>query len=132
MPNMANITVVDAAGANVVWTAATPSAGDRSPAVWRSNSRSDKVAYRPSFSFSMKDNGKKTGRIMNVEFRFPIPGEHSDTGSPFLFATLPITLSGTLPSNIPVSICKDAFTQFGNLLVSSLIRSAVEEAYAPT
>lgn len=132
MPAMANLTVKNAANADVVWVAATPSSGDRSPAVWRFNANSDKLGYRPSFSVLMKDNGRKTGRIFQAEFKFPIAGEHSDTGSPFLMATIPFTVNGTLPTNIDVETCKDAFVQFGNLLASTLVRSAAEEGYAPT
>lgn len=132
MPNMANITIKNAANADVVWVAASPSSGEKSPAVWRFNAQSDKLAYRPHFSLILKENGRKNGRIFSAEFRFPLAGENSDTGSPYLYATIPFNISGTLPTNVDVMTLNDAFTQLGNLLASTLVRSAAAEGYAPT
>lgn len=132
MPNMANITVKDASNVDVVWTAATPSAGDRSPAVWRSNSVSEIPQYRPSFSLVLKNNGKGNGRIFHAEYAFPITGEAPVTGAPYLMATIPFRVDGTLPMNISTSAINQAFVQFGNLLVSTLVRSAAQDGYSPT
>jgi hypothetical protein len=129
---MANITVKNAANADVLWTAVTPSAGDRSPAVWRSNTASDMLAYRPQFSLVLKENGRKNGRIFSAEFKWPISGTNSETGSPYLYATIPFTVSGTLPTNVDVDVLNDVFVQFGNLMVSTLIRSSAQDGYAPT
>lgn len=132
MPSMASITIKNAANADVVWVAAVPSSGEKSPAIWRFNANSDKLAFRPSFHLTMKENGRKNGRIFSADFRFPLAGENSDTGSPYLYATIPFTVSGTLPTNVDVSTLNDAFVQFGNLLTSTLVRSAANEGYAPT
>jgi hypothetical protein len=132
MPAMANITIKNAANADVVWVAAVPSSGEKSPAIWRFNANSDKLQFRPSFHLTMKENGRSNGRIFSAEFKFPLAGENSDTGTPFLYATIPFNVSGTLPTNVDVATLNDAFVQFGNLLVSTLIRSAAAEGYAPT
>lgn len=132
MPNMANITIKNAANADVVWVAASPSSGEKSPAVWRFNAQSDKLAFRPTFALTMKENGRRNGRIFSAEFKFPLAGENSDTGSPYLYATIPFNVSGTLPTNVDVMTLENAFVQFGNLLASALIRAAATEGYAPT
>lgn len=132
MPSMANITIKNAANADVVWVAASPSSGEKSPAVWRYNAQSDKLAFRPTFALTMKENGRRNGRIFSAEFKFPLAGENSDTGSPYLYATIPFNVSGTLPTNVDVMTLNDAFVQFGNLLASTLIRAAANEGYAPT
>lgn len=132
MPSMANITVKDSANADVVWVASVPSSGEKSPAVWRLVANSDKLQFRPTFSLSLKENGRNNGRIFSAEFKFPLAGENSDTGTPFLYATIPFNVSGTLPTNVDVATLNNAFVQFGNLLASTLVRSSASEGYAPT
>lgn len=132
MPAMANITVKNAANADVIFTAATPSAGDRSPAVWRANGSSAIIGHRPMFQMVTRENGRQNGRVVEVTYRHPIVDSTTTPGSPKVIATVPFTISGTLPTNVDVALVKDAFIQLGNLLVSTLIRSSIEEGYAPT
>lgn len=50
MPAMANLTVKKADGTtDIVWTALSPSAGDKVPAIWRSQTVGAAVAFRPEF-----------------------------------------------------------------------------------
>lgn len=130
MPNMANITVKDAAGADVVYVAATPSAGDTSPAVWRQNAASATISFRPRFTLATRDNARKDGRVIDGSFSFPVVGTVG--GADTLLATVPLRVSGTLPTNVSSAEVADAFVQFGNLMASTLIRSAAEEGYSPT
>lgn len=132
MPSMANIAVLNNAGGNVTYTAAAPSAGDKSPAVWRQNAASEVVGLRPSFAVMTRDNAKRNGRILEGQYRFPIFTTDTTTGQKVLLATVPLSVTGTLPTNVDAVQVKDAFVQFGNLLVSALMRSVVEDMYAPT
>lgn len=128
MPDMANITVKDRANADVVYNKASASSGDRSPAVWRANALSAKIGHRPSFTCTTRDNAKKNGRVIEGTYKYPIV----DSVSGDLIATVPLSFSGTLPTNVSAVQVADAFVQFGNLLVSTLVRSVAEEGYAPT
>lgn len=130
MPSMANITVKDSASVDVIYVAAVPSAGDRSPAIWRANALSPIIGFRPSFSVMTRDNQKQSGRIMEASFRFPVLG--TIDGQTVLLATVPFTFAGTIPTNIDSTLALNAFTQFGNLCAASLIRSVVSDGYAPT
>lgn len=130
MPAMANITVKNAANADVVYNAATPSAGDRSPAVWRANSLQAAISLRPTFSVVTRDNAKQDGRVMQAVFKFPVV--ETIGGVATRTATMPFTLEGTLPTNVDAALVNDAFTQMGNLFASTLVRSAAAEGYAPT
>lgn len=131
MPAMANITVQNAAAANVTYTAATPSAGDKTPAVWRQNAASEIIGFRPSLSVATRDNAKRDGRIFESEFKVPV--FMTDTsGKKVLLAVIPFFTRGTLPTTIDAAQVNDAFVQYGNLMASSLIRSVVSEGYAPT
>lgn len=130
MPNMANITVKNKAGTDVVFVAATPSAGDSSPAVWRQNAASSAISSRPRFTLLTRDNARKDGRVIDGSFSFPVMVDVA--GIPTLAATVPLRFNGTLPTNVDSAVVADAFVQFGNLLVSTLIRSVSEDGYSPT
>lgn len=130
MPTMANITVLNAAAANVVYTAATASAGDKSPAVWRATALSSIIGNRPRFQLVTRDNAKQNGRVFEASYSFPVL--QSISGVETIVAKVPIQVSGTLPTNVDASAVNDAFVQLGNLLVSTLIRSSAAEGYAPT
>lgn len=130
MPSMANITVKNAANADVVYVAAVPSAGDKIPAMWRANALSSQIALRPTFSVATRDNQRQNGRVLDASFRFPIWVPVN--GVPTLLATVPFSLTGTLPTNVDSAPVADAFTHLGNLIASELIRMVASEGYAPT
>lgn len=132
MPSMANIAVNDNAAVSRTYTAATPSAGDRSPAVWRRNDVSGQLAARPRFTMMTRDNAKQNGRVVEIRMSYPVIHADATTGLDVVDAVIPLVVQGTLPTNVDASSVIDAFVQFGNLLVSTLIRSAIEEGYAPT
>lgn len=130
MPSMANITVQNAAAANVIYVSKVPSAGDRSPAVWTQDAANSIAGFRPKFDVVTRTNGNKNGRIIEGNFSFPVTA--TVNGVMTLLGTVPLRFSGTLPTNLDVSVVNDAFVQFGNLLSSALIRAAANEGYAPS
>lgn len=130
MPAMGNITVKNKAGADVVYVAATPSAGDKTPAVWRQNAANAIIGRRPLFQAVTRDNGNKDARHLSAVMRFPVV--QTIGGVETVTAVVPLTLEGTLPINVDSTLVEEAFVQFGNLIVSSLIRSVAAEGYAPT
>lgn len=132
MPAMANITVQNAAAANVTFTAATPSAGDRVPAVWRQNAASEIIGFRPTLQVTTRDNAKRNGRVFECVFKYPVFMTDAGSGRKVLLATVPFSIQGTLPTNVDAAIVNDAFVQLSNLLSSTLIRSVAAEGYAPT
>lgn len=129
MPNMANITVKNVANADVIYSAATPSSGDRNPAVWRQNTPSV-MGHRPKFQLSTRNNAAGNGRIFEATFDGPIV--ETVSGVDTVIARVPLRASGTLPTNVVNAKVYDYYVQFGNLLVAALIRAAIEEGYAPT
>lgn len=131
MPSMANITVKNAANTDVVYVAAVPSAGDRSPAKWVANALSAIMGFRPWFSMVARDNGPKTARQFDFAYNYPlikqINGVDTKVGS------VPMSASAVLPTAVvDAAIPADAFVQFGNLLASTLARAAIAEGYSPT
>lgn len=130
MPSIASIVVKNAANADVTFTPVAPSSGDRNPAIWRNNAAHEVMGFRPVFKFATRNNAANTGRVIEGSIRVPVVQEIA--GVDTQVALVPLSISGTLPTNVPVSAVSDAFIQFGNLLVAPLIRTSVEEMTAPT
>lgn len=127
MPNMANITVKNAANADVVYVAGSPSSGDRVPARWKQNAAGTTWASRPELSVVMRSNARNTTRILEGTFKFPIidvDGVITDV--------IPGSFSFTSVNSVDSTKVNDAFTQFGNLIASALIRACASEGYSPT
>lgn len=127
MPNMANITVKNAANADVVYVAGSPSSGDRVPARWKQNAAGVTWASRPDFTVVARSNARGTTRIVEGMFKFPIldvDGNITDV--------IPGSFTFTGVNAVDVAKINDAFVQFGNLMASVLVRSVVSEGFAPT
>lgn len=130
MPTAANLVVKNVANADVTYNLASASGGDNQPAVWRANAASNYVAYRPTFTVLTRDNARKNGRVFRASYKWPVTIDDANS-NPVLIATIPLEVNGTLPTNIDVTLITEAFTQFGNLIASTLIRSSATEGYAP-
>lgn len=130
MPQMANITVKNKAGADVVYNAGPASAGDKSPARWSQNTASGIFGHRPTFTVVTSSNGNNNARKIEATLKFPIVEDRA--GVPTIIATVPLSMSGTLPTNVMAVSVEEAFIQFGNLLSSTLLRGVAAEGYAPS
>lgn len=130
MPQMAAITVKNQANTDVVYNAAVPSSGDKSPAKWTQNAASGIFGHRPTFTLSTSSNGNNNARKIEATLRFPVVEDRA--GVPTIVANVPLTMSGALPTNVSAASVQEAFVQFGNLLCSALVRSSASEAFAPT
>lgn len=130
MANMANITIKKADGTtDITYHAQVASAGDQSPALWRANAVSPVPGFRPTFTLRTRDNGPRTARSFNSAFRLPVVV--AINGVDTVVATIPIDVTGTLPTKVDASHVKEAIYQSGNLIVSALVRQSLEEGYAP-
>lgn len=132
MPTMANITIKKKDGTtDVVWSASQPSAGDKTPAKWRSNTVHSVLGFRPVFQMACADNADGSGRRITVDGAYPLiateNGVEVRKGIVPFKATMLIPQFFTDPAQLD-----EAIYQFGNLLVSSLVRQSIQEGFAPT
>jgi hypothetical protein len=133
MPNMADITVKKADGTtNVVYVAATPSAGDKSPAVWTQNAFSGTLSHCPRFEFQTQDNGAGSIRQARSKFSYPIFYTDTTTSQEVLLKSLGFDGIFYMPKELTTTQWNEAWAQLGNLLCSTLVRSAVQAGYSPT
>lgn len=132
MPNMANIVIKKADGTtDVTYTAATPSAGDKSPAVWKNQTVGTVLAARPTFSLVGMDNGTRKARRMRSTFSWP--KTRLDTaGNVSVVGGASSESSHLIPQDMtPVEI-GEYVAQYSNLLASALIKASLNDGYAPS
>lgn len=128
MPQMADITIKKADGTtNVVYTALSPSAGDKVAAVWRSNTVSNIPGRRPTFSLTAEWNGPRTARRVTALASW---AEYDANG--VLVGNIPMRYEITLPQGLTDTFIAEAVEQFGNLLAATLVKQAQKDGFAPT
>lgn len=128
---MNNITIKKADGTtDVIYTGVTVSAGDNSPAVYRNNTVGTTLAERPSLLISSKSNGPKTARRVDVNYSWPIMSQDSG-GNKLLSGRMTGSASVLIPQNQDVALIKEQAYQFGNLMATAIVKTALESGYAP-
>lgn len=115
---------------DVIYTGVTVSAGDNSPAVYRNNTVGTTLAERPSLLISSKSNGPKTARRVDVNYSWPIMSQDSG-GNKLLSGRMTGSASVLIPQNQDVALIKEQAYQFGNLMATAIVKTALESGYAP-
>lgn len=132
MPQMANITVKKNDGTtDVVYSQVVPSAGDKSPAIWKNNTVGTAASHRPELKLMSRDNGVGTARRVEGTFVYPTLVTGTD-GKVSVADRLPITLSAVVPKGMPDSDVNEAISQCVNLFASVLLKDSMKSGYAPT
>lgn len=137
MPSMANITVTFD-GQNHVYNAVVPSAGDKSPAIWRYDTANhdvvagSSVGQMPQVTCTSRYNGTKTARY--VDWKFEIPNVTSGpVGTvPVSNSKETVTCTLVLPQNAPAAFHAHAARMISGFLASTLAVSVNETGFAPT
>lgn len=131
MPQMADITVKKADGTtNVVYSIATPSAGDKSPAVWVNESVGTVPASRPKFTLVAADNGTKRSRRLRSSFIWP--KTRTDSGGNVIVSGGASSESSHLvPQDMTSTEIDEYVAQYAGLLHSALVQMSIKSGYAP-
>lgn len=117
---------------NITYTGVVPSAGDKTPAIWRSNSVGAALAQRPELRMQTSLAGSGGSRRFQVNFSFPSLFTDSSTSRTSVAQRGNFTLTGVVPSEMPDADVNEYIAQGMNLLASPLIVSSLKAAYAPT
>lgn len=127
---MANIVIKKADGTtDQTWSAASPSAGDKSPAVWKNASVGTVLAARPTFTLVMMDNGTRKARRARTTFNWP--KVRTDTaGNVSIIGGASAESSHLIPQDMTPSEISEYVTQFANLLASALIKQCLNDGYS--
>lgn len=130
MPQATDKTVKKADGTtDIVWASVQQSSGDRSPAVWRSNTVGTANAHRPTLKTSSRPNGP--GNARRVEFKANFP-EVVVGGDGVTRVTNALIIEGTaiIPEGMADSVKAEAVHQVCNLLGHAHFKAQLIEGYA--
>jgi len=132
MPALANITVKKNDNTtDIIYTGVVPCAGDKSPAIFRSNSVGSAAAFRPELRVQSSYNGPKTARRVTGQFTYPSTTVGSD-GKINVADRLIGDFSLVVPQGMLDADVNEAVAQFTNLLDSTLLNDTFKSGYAPT
>jgi hypothetical protein len=131
MPTMGNLTLKNAAAANVTATALSPSAGDKVSARWRIEDAN------PPFARALLDcvaSPSADGKIRSVRGTFKMPFAYTDTTTGLKESDVYVqgSFSFSVPQSIPTATTDDASAYFGSFLQDALIQSVLKSQIAPT
>jgi hypothetical protein len=129
---MADITVKKNDGTtNITYTQCVPSAGDKSPAIWRSNTVGTAAAHHPEMRMTSRANGPGTARRVEIHFSYPSLVTGSD-GKVSISDRAIVDMSAVIPQGMPDTDLNEAVSQGLNLLASSLVNGSLKAGFAPT
>lgn len=132
MPTIANITIKKNDGTtDVIYTAVSPSGGERSPAVWRNNTVGTAAAHRPTFQLSARKNGPGTARRMEGQYVYPTTITGTD-GKISVADKAIFDITAVLPQGMPQTDLDEAVSQCFNLLAATLNKDCFKAGYSAT
>lgn len=131
MPAMADITVKKADNTtDILWTAMSPSAGDKVPAIWRSNTVGASVAFRPELQMWSFSASGGTQRSVKTSLVYPILEVDGSITRVIGYCTQ-VTETKLLLKATDAD-AGEAVAQGINLLDSTLLVAAIKAGFAPT
>lgn len=132
MLNMADLTVKKEDGTtNVAYVAQAPSAGDKTPAVWRVTAENPVAAYRTEYRLMAAWNGAKTGRKIEEHFSAPYPVVDTN-GRVIAVKRYNRVVTHFVDQEIPDSYLRDKIAEGANLSASTLVKASVLAGYSPS
>lgn len=127
MNSMADITVKKNDGStDIVYVAQQPSAGDKSPAIWRADALGAAIAFRPEYRLTAKDSPDGKSRLMTNTYRYPQIATDSTTTLVSVVKTASFNLQVNLPKEMTQADINEACAQYANLLDSTLIQACLK------
>lgn len=132
MPQIANITVKKNDGTtDVIYTAVVPSAGERSPAIWRNQTVGSASAHQPEYRITSRPNGTKSARRVDVSATYPSLVTGTD-GRISISDKLVLTVSAAVPLGMATTDVNEAVSQLLAVTASALIKDSFKTGFAPT
>ncbi len=134
MPQMADVTTKLANGTDYVMSALQPSAGDKSPAVWRQESEASYLppAMRSTIAVTAKANQARTVRYINLNYQVPISVEDTSTGTRVPQGVITARVELVIPQNLASSHVENVASILPTFMNSTLMKSVVATQYAPS
>lgn len=131
MPTMANITVKKNDGTtDITWTAVQGSGGDKSPAIWRSQSVGSAAAFNPEMRMTSRPNSD--GSVRRVEGVIDYKQTVTDAYGVTRKANVGVfQFSVAVPQGMPPADLNEFCAQSCNLVASTLFKDSLKVGFAP-
>lgn len=127
MATATNITVKKNDGTtDVVYTSISPSPGDNSPAVWRSQSIGSAVAHQPELRVAAGNTGKNARRVRGT-YMYPQIATNTTTGLTTVVDKAFGSFEVVEPRSMTAADINEFASQFANLVASALIKQCLKE-----
>lgn len=131
MPTMANITIKKNDGTtDIVYTAVTPSSGDNSPAVWKSQTVGNAPNHQPEFRLVGKEAAKGAKRFLRSTYQYPQIATNTTTSLTSVVDKASAFTDWTFPKGMAQADINEFVSQYANMLVSTLVKDCVKAGYS--
>lgn len=130
MANIQNISVEKHAGGSIEWSGLVGSSGDKTPAIWRSQSVGSAVSHRPEYKLATFDSQSGKQRIAKVNVVFPVLATVEGVSKVVDYNTF--TGEFKMSKNASDADIGEFVHQTIALNHDSVIRSAIKVGFAPT
>lgn len=126
------ITIKKADGTtNIVYSLLAAAGGDRSPAVWRSQTAPGTAGQQPFLQLSTRTNGN--GNVRRTDVLYVYPSVYTDTnGNTQVRSKAVFQGSFALPMDATAADMNEMGAQLSNLFVDAMLKGTFQSGYAPT
>lgn len=132
MPGQVNVTIKKNDGTtDITYTAVAPSAGDKSPAVYRSQTVGSAAAHQPEMRITSRPNGPGTARRVEGVYVYPSLVTGSD-GKISVSDKFILNFSGVVPLGMATVDVLEAASQGANFIAHVQVKDVLKTGFAPT
>lgn len=133
MPQIADITVKKNDGTtNIVYTGVSPSSGDGTPAVWKSQTVGVASAHQPEFRLSAREASNGTRRALRATYVYPQIATNTTTSLTSVVDRASADANWVIPKGMAAADVNEFASQFANLCAASVIIACVKTGYSAT
>lgn len=131
MPSITDITVKkDNGTTDIVYTAVSPSSGDGTPAVWKSQTVGTAPAHQPEFRLMAKDASRGLKRTLRSTYVYPQIATDSTTGLTSVVERASFAGDWSIPKGMSAADINEAVSQYANLIAAALIKACCKSGYS--
>ncbi len=130
MPNMANVTLKNAAGTDVTAVALSASAGDNTPAKWRVEDTSVPPLYRPYIEVKASANGNK--EVRRVSGKVEMPYQVTVDGIPQAISKPAFAFEAVVSQLTSQAAVDDWVAYVTSFINSTLFKDTLKSQISPT
>jgi hypothetical protein len=133
MPQMADITVKKNDGTtNVVYTALSPSSGDGTPAIWKSQTVGTAAAHQPELRLASRDAAKGARRALRGTYQYPQIATNTTTSTTSVIDRANADFNVNIPKGMATADVNEFVAQATNLFASALVVACLKAGYSAT